>query len=317
MNNLRLVICVLGLSLLYACGGQAGQAGPAGPAASAAGGGGMSAAPAAAPGRYFTAAGAQWLYEAPQGSGLSIGSMLDGAKLGVNAHDTGFDFPVQFADGSQGCTTFTDRRFFNLGDHICVPNPSGGFQPSVGGWGANDGHLVVIDRAQHTYYEFWKLSVDGAGQPTSTDVGQVAEGDLSASNGTPGTTGSGLSGLAGDILPGELDCATCLQHALSVVVPSALNSPQTAGQAPAVKTDGKTAGAIFRYGAKIGLDPGFDVDGLQASAAAKAILHALQKYGAVVTDQTSGNNLGLYSALAQTPDLSGLQAAVPHLILYY
>lgn len=296
---------------MFACGGQPG------PAAAPAGGGGSNAAPAAPAGRFFTSSSAQWLYQAPHGSGLNIGSMLGGVRLSVNAHDGGFDFPVQYADGSQGCTMFTDHHIYNLSDKICVPIPSGGFQPSVGGWGANDGHLIVVDASRHSYYEFWKLSVDGAGQPTSADVGQVAEGDLSASNGTPGTTASGLSGLAGDILPGEMDCPTCLQHALSVVVPSSMNSPQTASQAPATKTDGQAAGAIFRDGAKIRLDPNLDVNGLNASIAVKAILHALQQYGAVVSDQTSGNTLGFYSALARTPDLSGLQAAIPHLLLYY
>ncbi|MGH9519867.1 MAG: hypothetical protein ACRD2D_09450, partial [Terriglobales bacterium] len=307
MNNSRVFLCALGVSLFlglsFACGGQPGAAAAPGSGGSAA------AAPVAASGRLFTAAAAQWLYAAPQGSGLNISGMLGGARLALNAHDGGFDFPVQYTDGKSGCTSFTDRHIFNYADQVCVPNPEGGFHPSVGGWGANDGHLVVIDQSRHKYYEFWKLIVDGSGQPTSTDVGQVVEGDLSSSDGAPGTTASGLSGLAGDILPGELDCDTCLQHALSVVVPSALDSPQTGSQAPARKTDGSVPGAIFRDGAKIRLDPSFNVDGLQASVAVKAVLHALQRYGAVITDQTSGNTLGFYSALGRTPDLSGLQQA--------
>lgn len=311
MPKVFLSLSLLGLApalLLSACGGSPAPVAPASPHASV--------APAPASG-LFTSPAADWLYAAPQGSGLAISGMLGGVRLAVNAHDGGFDFPVQYADGGNGCTEFTDRHIFNYNDAVCVPNPAGGFQPSLGGWGANDGHLVVIDQSRHKYYEFWKLLVDASGQPTSTDVGQVVEGDLTSSDGAPGTTASGLSGLAGDILPGELDCDTCLRHALSVVVPSALNSPQTGSQAPARKTDGSEPGAIFRDGAKIGLDPSFNVDGLQASTAVKAILHALQRYGAVVTDQTSGDTLGFYSALGQTPDLSGLQPAAAHLFLYY
>ncbi|MGH9393513.1 MAG: hypothetical protein ACRD1E_05030 [Terriglobales bacterium] len=266
--------------------------------------------------RLFPSPGSAWLYSAPSGPSLNISAIASGLKFVVNTHAEGFDYPVQYADGSLGCTTFTDRRYYNLGDRICVPNPAGGFQPSVGGWGANDGHLVVVNRAAGTYYDLWKLYTDGRGAPQSTDIGDVARGSLSG-NGTPGTTATGITGLAGVILPGELDCTTCLQHALSVVVPSAMNGRAFGHQAPAQKTDGTVWGAIFREGAKLRFDPSINVDALPVSIATKAVLRALQLYGGVITDQTGGSAISFYSALATAPDLTGLNAAGRNLWIYY
>ncbi|MGH9483110.1 MAG: hypothetical protein ACRD1L_13565, partial [Terriglobales bacterium] len=89
--------------------------------------------------------GAAWLYAAPSGSGLDISGMTAGLSFQLNTHAGGFDYPVAYADGSLGCTTFTDTLQFAYTDHVCVPNPAGGFHPSVGGWGADDGHLIVLD----------------------------------------------------------------------------------------------------------------------------------------------------------------------------
>ncbi|HUX67797.1 MAG TPA: hypothetical protein VMV31_09940 [Terriglobales bacterium] len=242
--------------------------------------------------------------------------MASGLQFFVNTHDGGFDAPVQYADGSLGCTSFTDTRYYNYSDRICVPNPAGGFHPSVGGWGANDGHLIVVDRAHGLYYDFWKLLVNAAGQPTSTNVGQVVQGSLGG-NGTPGTTAAVITALAGDILPGELDCATCLNHALSVIVPGGLNSNQVGTAAPARKTDGTMGGAIFREGAKLRFDPSVNVAALNASTATKAILRALQLYGGAIVDQTGGKGISFYSALATQPDLAGINQIGQHLWIYY
>lgn len=270
-----------------------------------------------APGtRLFPASAANWLYSAPSGSGLNISSAVGGLGINVNAHDSGFDYPVEYTDGTHGCTNFTDTLQYAFTDHICVPLPAGGLFPSVGGWGANDGHLIIVDTANQTYYDFWKLYVDGNGQPTSTNVGGIVSGSLNG-NGAPGTTAANLTGLAGDILPGELDCVTCLNHALSVIVPGSMNSNQVGQQAPASKTDGSTPGAIFREGAKIRFDPSVDISQLQASTAVKAIMRALQLFGGVVTDQTGGNGIGFYSALASTPDETGFKQVLQHLWIYY
>ncbi len=265
--------------------------------------------------RLFPASGADWLYSAPTGTGLNISGTTGGMTFQVNTHTQGFDYPVAYTDGSHGCTTFTDTLVYNLGNRICVPNPASGYYPSVGGWGADDGHLVVVDTATGMYYDFWKLYANG-GTPTSTNVGGIFEGSLSG-NGTPGTTAADITGLAGDILPGELDCATCLNHALSVIVPGSMNSNQVGHQAPAQKTDGAVGGAVFREGAKIRFDPSINVSTLNVSTAVKAIMRALQLYGGVITDQTGGSQISFYSALPSAPDLTGLNQIGQHLFIYY
>lgn len=264
----------------------------------------------------FSSVGASWLYSAPTGAALDISGLTSGMKFFVNTHDGGFDYPVQFADGSDGYTTFTDTAIYNFKDKITVPNPPGGFRPSFGGYGANDGHLIIVDMAHKIYYDFWKLSVNPDGSPVSDNVGYIVSGNLDG-NGVPGTTGAGITGLAGDIMPGELDCETCLNHALNVVVPYGMNSNILGFEAPAVKSDGNVASGIFREGAKIALDPSFNVNTTSASVAAKAIMRALQLYGGVITDQSGGKGISFYSNLQNQPDISGLNEIGKHLLIFY
>ena len=264
--------------------------------------------------RLFPNASANWLYSAPTGTPLNISSTTSGIGFQVNDHTQGFDYPVQYTDGSHGCTTFTDTLIYNFSDRICVPNPASGYFPSVGGWGANDGHLVVLDTATGEYYDFWKLTTS-SGRPTSTNVGGIVQGNVSG-NGNPGTTAANITGLAGDILPGELDCATCLNHALSVIVPGGMNSSQVSHQGPATKTDGGGSG-IFREGAKIRFDPSVNVSTLGVSVAVQAIMRALQLYGGVITDQTGGSQIAFYSSLPSNPSLSGINQIGQHLWIYY
>lgn len=273
-------------------------------------------APPPAPPRLFPSPAADWLYSAPTGTGLNISHIVAGFGFGLDTHDGGFDYPVVYTDGTHGCTNFTDTLQYNFGDHYCVPNPPNGYWPSVGGWGANDGHLVVVDTSTRTYYDFWKLYVNSQGQPVSTNVGGIRSGSLDG-NGTPGDTATDITGLAGDILPGELDCATCLNHALLAIVPGTMNSPQLGTQAPANNTDGSVPGAIFREGAKLRLGPSLDLSTLHASTAALAIMRALQLYGAVICDQSGATGIAFYTALPSQPDLSGLNQIGQYMLIYY
>ncbi|MGH9533258.1 MAG: hypothetical protein ACRD2E_00195 [Terriglobales bacterium] len=268
-------------------------------------------------GQLFTSPSAAWLYNPPTGSGTDISSTTSQLGFSLNTASGGFSYPVQYTDGSHGCTTFTDTLEYNYSDKICVPNPASGYDPTTGGWGANDGHLIVVNTANRTYYDFWKLYTDGNGHPTSTNVGKIASGDLNTSNGTPGTTAANITGLAGDILPGELDCADCIHHALNVIVPASMDSNQLGHQGPVTVGDGQVSGAIFREGAKIRLDPSVDVNSLPVSTAVKAIMTALQKYGGLITDQTGASAICVYSALDSQPDMTGQNLIVQHLLIYY
>src|SRR6185312_10079417 len=74
-------------------------------------------APPASGTRLFTGSGANWLYSAPTGSGINIASITGGMQFAINVHTGGFDYPVQYTDGSHGCTNFTDTLQYNYGDH--------------------------------------------------------------------------------------------------------------------------------------------------------------------------------------------------------
>ncbi len=265
----------------------------------------------------FTSPGAAWLYNPPTGQGIDISSTASQLGFSLNVASGGFSYPVQYTDGTHGCTTFTDTAVYNYTDKICVPNPASGYDPTTGGWGANDGHLIVVDTANRTYYDFWKLYTDGQGRPTSTNVGKIVSGSLNTSNGTPGTTAANITGLAGDILPGELDCADCIHHALNVIVPASMDSSQLGHQGPVTVGDGRASNGIFREGAKIRFDPSIDVNSLNVSTAVKAIMTALQKYGGLITDQTGANAICVYSALDTAPDMTGQDQILQHLQIYY
>ncbi len=266
--------------------------------------------------RLFPGSGADWLYSAPTGTGIDISSQVSGSTFTLDTHDGGFDYPVQYTDGTHGCTTFTDTLVYSFKDKICVPNPANGYWPSVGGWGSNDGHLVVVDTSTNQYYDFWKLYTDGNGNPTSTNVGKIVSGSLNG-NGTPGTTAAGITGLAGDIMPGELDCTTCLNHALNIIVPDTMNSPIWGTQAPMTGDDGTVTGGLYREGAKIRFDPSVNIDLLPASTAIKAIMRALQLYGGVITDQGGGTGPRAYTDLPVKPDMTGANLITQHLLIYY
>ncbi|HZT72316.1 MAG TPA: hypothetical protein VE996_01540 [Terriglobales bacterium] len=294
--------CAVALVIGYAsCGGS--------PGSSSSAAGDPLVNTAAAPGaRIFP--NAAWLYRAPSGPSVDIGYLH--ATLSINDHRGGFDFPVQSADGGNGWVHFTD----GYGGSENVPVPDGGFAPSVGGWGADDGHLVVIDRSNNRFYDFWKLTVDGSGRPTSTRVGQIVSGPLDG-NGNPGTTAADISGAAGDLMPGEIQNG--IDHALSCIVPGAWNNSSLGDQAPAAKTDGSSNGPLSE-GGKIGVDPNLNVDSLDVGSTTKAILKAFQRYGCAITDQNSSSNvIGIYSALPNLDNLDrrGMDQVGRYLRFYF
>lgn len=308
---------VISATGLYTAGSTAGNynvtaSSAADAAKSASAAVGITAAQTSTSSRLFPASSANWLYSAPTGSPLNISNVTSGMTFNINAHDGGYDYPVQYTDGTHGCTTFTDAGSYGFNDNYCVPNPTNGFHPS---WGS-DGHLIVVNSSTGSYYDFWKLTVNSSGQPLATNVGAIFSGTLQG-DGTPGTTAAFITGLAGDILPGELNCDTCLNHAVLVIVPGSMDAPGVGDQGPVHHYDGSVSGALFKEGAKIRFDPSINVAALSASTATKALLRALQLYGGLIVDQTGCNCFGIYSALATTPDKTGMNLIGQHLWLYY
>lgn len=259
------------------------------------------------------------------------------------------DYPLQWTAEDNGSTVFSlsTGNGDGMTEQVTVENP----EAAEGGWWPTpgvDGHLIIADTQHRYYWDFYHLvTPNGPSAPEFSAGGEVVAKDLDGTgnyggddiegyenatgNGAPdrgGTTASYMTGFAGTILPGELDCATCINHALAVIVPSGLDGcngysgkgecspgtqfknpfngepeecnegPATGGDAP--NTCGLNSDIIFCEGAKIFLPAGFALKpaspGAQIPVAAQAIANALINYGGIIEDQGSTLPLRFYTA---------------------
>jgi hypothetical protein len=103
-----------------------------------------------------------------------------------------------------------------------------------------------------------------------------------------GATASGFALLAGALRPEEI-AAGRIEHALVITTP---HTRQGLTACPATHTDGRSASPdSIPIGARIQLDPAFDVDEQSWPAWKKMIARALQEYGAYVAD--TGGSLSI------------------------
>lgn len=233
------------------------------------------------------------------------------------------DFPLQWTNEANGTTSFSDTH----GQLVSVFNPSA----DENGWWATPGpdkHLVIVDTQTRQYFEFYLLNANSGTQSPNTSVGMIVAKTLDADanlygndtrgyTGTEGgTTASRISGFAGAILPHELDCANCITHALSVIIPSDMDScngnstepgcgsgvpfqnPFTSGteqcnEGPQSSSDGGPANfgntnglspEIFCEGARIFLPYNF-TPAPGTPTPVLAIINALKQYGGIIVDQ--------------------------------
>ena len=162
--------------------------------------------------------------------------------------------------------------------------------PSTG----SDNHLVVLDPGTNRELDMWL-----AGYNAGADSWSAGSRYVTASNGwgaqcSPGqrclgAVAAGFAAFGGVVRPEEI-AQGHIDHALFFA------SPYTrAGDiaCPATHTDGWTSDpAAIPEGARIQLDPSFDVDGQAWSPWEKVIAHALQSYGAYLGD--TGGSLAFY-----------------------
>jgi hypothetical protein len=242
-----------------------------------------SVASADASARLFTSPRADWIYSAPGGSGIDITD--PSLRFTFATTDNGDGRPVEFTDGTHGVTIFT-ASFIEGAEQreLAVPNPPMGYHPSSG----NEGRLIIVNTATRQYYDFRNLRLTADGRP-ETAVDQIATGNLDTSDGGPGTTAAGDTALAGVIMPGELDCEDCLHHAIMLSIPRDL------------EYDPLGVGARLRFDAAV------DVDSLPASVAIKAVMKAMQRYGAVIADRNTGETVEILTDLPHRPDDRGME----------
>ncbi len=154
----------------------------------------------------------------------------------------------------------------------------------------DDGSMTVVDVSTNCQYDFWQAkkqngqwSASWGNSLKSNEVGIFPKG-LSA-------RGSGFALLAGMIWPDELKNGK-IEHALAF----SYNYTRSGGPvSPATESDGESLAAdAIPEGARIQLDPALNLDNLNLTPYEKTIAKAMQEYGMILGDNSSGG-ISLYA----------------------
>lgn len=179
-----------------------------------------------------------------------------------------------------------------------IPMPSGVWaDPS------SDGHMVLVDPAVRTAWEFsrFQKNTNGTYQASGVVIWNLdGPGWRQAFMGdrwwTYGAIASGLPIIGGIIRPEEIK-AGVIKHALLCGMPTILQTsiPGTKYELcspPAARTDGTgTDYKSIPMGALLQLDPNLNLDALGLSPATKIIARAMQEYGMYVGISSSTFNI--------------------------
>jgi hypothetical protein len=197
-----------------------------------------------------------------------------------------------------GCT------LYDCGNTITFNIPVGA-KPETG----SDGHLVVINQDTGQELDMWEASfangawsagsrylTDSRGWGAICALGQHCGGAVAA----------GFAAFGGVIRPEEMQQGH-IDHALALTSSLTLSGFIAC---PATHTDGvsSAAGAIAE-GARIQLDPAFNVDGQNWPQWEKTIAHALQNYGAYVID--TGGSMAFFGQNNLNGGISWSSLGVP------
>jgi len=248
----------------------------------------------------------------PNSAGMIAYALSAYASNAVLANDNAWGMGYIYANSTSKSYTVACTMYCT-GDTIVFPIPAGA-KPSTG----SDHHLAVINGNQEL--DMWEASYDAgndswsAGTRTTTDVtgwgANCAQGQHCNS-----TVAAGFALLGGSVRPEEI-AQGHIDHALALTTP-ATQSGYIA--CPATHTDGASSNAnAIPEGARVQLDPAFNVDGQSWPAWEKTIAKALQTYGAyvvdtsgalafyAVTDMNQGNTTWSSVGMTKAPSLSNL-----------
>jgi len=239
----------------------------------------------------------------------AISSYGSGATL---ANDNAWGLSYVYSAASSKTYTVACTEYCSSSTTV-LPIPTGTV-PNTG----SDGHLSVINGANEV--DMWQAKYDAgndswsAGTRTTTDLAgwgaNCPQGQHCNS-----TVASGFAMLGGSVRPEEI-AQGHIGHALALTTP-ATKSGYIA--CPATHTDGASSNAnALPEGARVQLDPAFNVDGQSWPAWEKTIAKALQTYGAyvvdtsgalafyAVTDMNQGNTTWSSVGMTKAPSLSNL-----------
>lgn len=161
-----------------------------------------------------------------------------------------------------------------------------------------DGHMVMVDPVARKSWEFSRFGMDTNGNYTASTIsiwdldGVGYHTPFSGSYWwSYGSTGSGVPWIGGIIRPEEI-AAGEIKHAILCATPvnrfSTVSGQKDQLCVPACRTDGWGIGtAYIPEGARLQLDPNLDLDALKLSPETKIVARAMQKYGMIVSDNSS------------------------------
>lgn len=208
-----------------------------------------------------------------------------GANLNIS--DT-WAYPIAYADNPSVRYTVQCLLYGCSAELDPFPIPRGAV-PNTG----SDGHLVIIDPNTNTELDMWQADYAASSDSWSagsryvtstTGIGAMC----AAGQRCGGAVAAGFAELAGVLRPEEI-AQGYIDHALVFTTPYTRSGFIAC---PATHTDGAYDDpAAIPEGARIQLDPSFDVDAQPWPAWEKTIARTLQTYGAYLVD--TGGSLSI------------------------
>jgi hypothetical protein len=248
----------------------------------------------------------------PNSAGMIAYAISAYSSNAVLDNDNAWGMGYIYADAASKSYTVACTMYCT-GDTTVFPIPAGA-KPSTG----SDHHLAVINGSQEL--DMWDSSYNAGTDTWAAGVRTITEltgwgANCAEGQHCDGTVAAGFAMLGGAVRPEEI-AQGHIDHALALTTP-ATKSGYIA--CPATHTDGASSNAnAIPEGARVQLDPAFNVDGQAWPAWEKAIAKALQSYGAyvvdtsgalalyAVTDMNQGNVTWSSVGMSKAPNLSNL-----------
>lgn len=169
----------------------------------------------------------------------------------------------------------------------------GGDSPPIGCGeeSAQDNFLIVLDLENRCEYDFWQARQENGEWVASFGTGFEMDGPGVHPNGMS-SRGSGFAFLGGVIWPSEL-IAGKINHPLAF----SYEFPKAGGPvSPATDSDGvSTESFALPEGARLQLDPEFDLSSLDLTDYELTIATAMQEYGLILVDRGGAGPVGFYA----------------------
>jgi len=214
----------------------------------------------------------------PNSSAIVAAAIAPYAGKAVFANGEKWGVPAAIADSAAKAYAVTCTRYCTA--PVARFRIPAGVRPATG----SDHHLAVLDGNREM--DLWQAQYDAthdAWSASTVVVNEVSGTGASCAEGRQcnGAVAAGFALLGGLVWPHELRSGH-IDHALAITTPFTRSGYVAC---PATHTDGRRADpTAIPEGARIQLDPSFDVATQPWPAWKKALAVALQRYGAYVVD---------------------------------